>query len=187
MLTMSPRERERVMGRFGLLFQGSALFDSLPVWHNVAFGVLSRWSSVTRKAARELALEKLQAVGLGPDVADLSPAELSGGMQKRVALARAIACNPDVLCFDEPTTGLDPIMCGVIDDLIVRSVKSLGAVGLSITHDLASAQRIAHSIAMLYQGKIIWQGDPAKLFTSGNPYVDQFVHGRQQGPISVLM
>lgn len=176
--------RERVLRKFGMLFQGSALFDSLPVWQNVAFGLI-QGRGMDRDAAREVALDKLAKVGLGPEVAQLSPAELSGGMQKRVALARAIAADPEILFFDEPTTGLDPIMADVINDLIVERVKDLGAAALSITHDMASARKIADRIAMLYRGKIIWDGPVSEIDNSGNPYVDQFIHGRAQGPIQM--
>jgi phospholipid/cholesterol/gamma-HCH transport system ATP-binding protein len=179
--------RQLVRREMGMLFQGSALFDSLTVWENVAFalneGVGRR--RVARARSREIALEKLASVGLGPEVAELSPAELSGGMQKRVALARAIAPSPEILLFDEPTTGLDPIMADTINDLIVASVQKLGATAISITHDMASARKIATRIAMLYQGKIIWEGSAAEVENSGNPYVDQFVHGRSEGPIKM--
>jgi phospholipid/cholesterol/gamma-HCH transport system ATP-binding protein len=179
--------RERVRRKMGMLFQGGALFDSLTVWENVAFalneGVGRR--RIARAHSREIAIEKLNAVGLGEDVAELSPAELSGGMQKRVALARAIAPTPEILLFDEPTTGLDPIMADTINELIVSSVQTLGATAISITHDMASARKIATRIAMLYQGKIIWEGSAAEVDNSGNPYVDQFVHGRSDGPIQM--
>jgi phospholipid/cholesterol/gamma-HCH transport system ATP-binding protein len=179
--------RERLRHHMGMLFQGGALFDSLKVWENVAFalneGVGRR--RIARTHSREIAIEKLNAVGLGPDVADLSPAELSGGMQKRVALARAIAPSPEILLFDEPTTGLDPIMADTINNLIVSSVQTLGATAISITHDMASARKIATRIAMLYQGKIIWEGLAAEVENSGDPYVDQFVHGRSEGPIQM--
>ncbi len=178
------REREEVMHKFGMLFQGSALFDSLPVWENVAFGLL-QVKKVPRSEAKERAIEVLGRVGLPPAVADLSPAELSGGMQKRVGLARAIATQPEILFFDEPTTGLDPIMADVINDLIADAVRQLGATALSITHDLASARKIADRIAMLYQGKVIWQGPVGQIDDSGNPYVDQFIHGRADGPIKL--
>ncbi|KJS37677.1 MAG: ABC transporter [Rhodospirillaceae bacterium BRH_c57] len=181
---ISARERERVNHKFGMLFQGAALFDSLPVWENVAFGLI-QGSRMPRKQAREKAIEKLLAVGLKEDVADLSPSELSGGMQKRVGLARAIADEPEIIFFDEPTTGLDPIMADVINDLIVKCVKDLGATTLSITHDMASASKIADRVAMLWQGRLIWVGPASEVFTSGNEYVDQFVHGRAQGPITM--
>lgn len=183
---MSVRERERIMHKFGMLFQGAALFDSIPVWENVAFGLI-QGQRLGRSRAREIACEKLRAVGLGPDVADLYPAELSGGMQKRVGLARAIAETPEIIFFDEPTTGLDPIMADVINDLIVDCAKDLGAATLSITHDMASARKIADRIAMLYDGRIIWIGTPDEVFDSGNAYVDQFVHGRGQGPITMSL
>ncbi|MDE1146109.1 MAG: ATP-binding cassette domain-containing protein [Azospirillaceae bacterium] len=178
------RARERVMSKFGMLFQGAALFDSLPVWQNVAFGLI-QGQGMKRAQAREIAIEKLAAVGLGPDVANLSPAELSGGMQKRVGLARAIATTPEIIFFDEPTTGLDPIMADVINDLIVKCVRDLGATALTITHDMASARKISDRIGMLYEGRLIWQGPTDTIDTSGNPYVDQFIHGRAEGPIQM--
>jgi phospholipid/cholesterol/gamma-HCH transport system ATP-binding protein len=180
----SGRTREAVMKKFGMLFQGAALFDSLPVWENVAFGLI-QGHGVARRKAKDIAIEKLAKVGLGSDVAMLSPSELSGGMQKRVGLARAIAANPDIIFFDEPTTGLDPIMADVINDLIVDTVKDLGVSTLSITHDMASARKISSRIAMLYKGKIIWNGPTAQIDNSGNPYVDQFIHGRAEGPIKM--
>jgi phospholipid/cholesterol/gamma-HCH transport system ATP-binding protein len=179
---LSVDERERLMLKFGMLFQGGALFDSLPVWENVAFGLV-QGRGVPRARAREVALEKLAAVGLGAEVGELRPSELSGGMQKRVALARAIAAEPEIIFFDEPTTGLDPIMADVINDLIVQCVRDLGATAVSITHDMASARKIADRVAMIYQGKIIWNGPVASIDASGNPYVDQFIHGRAEGPI----
>jgi len=178
------RAREDVLRQFGMLFQGAALFDSLPVWENVAFGLI-QGHGVSRRKARDIAIEKLAKVGLGPDVAMLSPAELSGGMQKRVGLARAIAANPEIIFFDEPTTGLDPIMADVINDLIINTVKDVGATTLSITHDMVSARKIADRIAMLYKGKIIWQGPTSEIDRSGNPYVEQFIHGRAEGPIKM--
>jgi phospholipid/cholesterol/gamma-HCH transport system ATP-binding protein len=183
---LSSRERERVNRKFGMLFQGSALFDSLPVWENVAFGLLAR-KSISRAQARELAIGKLAQVGLGPDVANLFPAELSGGMQKRVALARAIAADPEIIFFDEPTTGLDPIMADVINNLIKKITREVGATALSITHDMASARKIAHRIAMLYQGRIIWAGTVADIDRSGDDRVDQFIHGRAEGPIQMAV
>ncbi len=180
----SGADRDALMGKFGMLFQGSALFDSLPVWENVAFGLIQA-RGMERQAAHAIALQKLASVGLGPEVQALLPAELSGGMKKRVALARAIAAEPEILFFDEPTTGLDPIMGDVINDLIVKCVRELGATTLSITHDLVSARKIAHRIAMLHDGKIIWQGPVAEIDESGNPYVDQFIHGRAEGPIQM--
>lgn len=176
--------REALLQKFGMLFQGAALFDSLPVWENVAFGLI-QGRGLGREKAKTIALEKLGAVGLGPEVGELRPAELSGGMQKRVALARAIAAEPEIIIFDEPTTGLDPIMGDVINNLIVKCVKDLGATAISITHDMASAHKIADRIAMIYKGRIIWSGKSTEIDQSGNPYVDQFIHGRAEGPIKM--
>lgn len=182
--SVSRREREMVMHKFGMLFQGAALFDSLPVWENVAFGLL-QVDRMGRDEAKQKAVETLAQVGLGADVAELSPAELSGGMQKRVGLARAIARRPEILFFDEPTTGLDPIMADVINDLIAHSVRELGASAISITHDMASARKIADRVTMLYKGELIWDGDVADIDASGNPYVDQFINGHADGPIEL--
>ncbi|HPQ50762.1 MAG: ATP-binding cassette domain-containing protein [Alphaproteobacteria bacterium] len=183
MIGSSTRAREEMMKKFGMLFQGGALFDSLPVWYNVAFGLI-HGKDMGKKDARILAIEKLESVGMGEAIADLYPAELSGGMQKRVALARAIATNPEIIFFDEPTTGLDPIMADVINELIGKCVKNLGATALTITHDMASAKKIADHIAMIHEGKIVWTGPVEDLEKSGNPYVDQFIHGRADGPIT---
>jgi phospholipid/cholesterol/gamma-HCH transport system ATP-binding protein len=176
--------REQLLQKFGMLFQGSALFDSLTVWENVAFGLVQA-RGIERDAAREVALAKLAAVGLGPEVSLLRPAELSGGMQKRVALARAIAAEPEIIFFDEPTTGLDPIMADVINDLIVKCVREVGTTAVSITHDMVSARKIADRIAMLHQGRIVWHGPTADIDRSGNPFVDQFINGRAEGPIKM--
>ncbi|MEX6723897.1 ABC transporter ATP-binding protein [Parapedomonas caeni] len=176
--------RRRVLDKFGMLFQGAALFDSLPVWRNVAFGLM-QGHGMKAKEAREVAIENLRRVGLNPDVADLKPAELSGGMQKRVGLARAIAAKPEIIFFDEPTTGLDPIMADVINHLIVERVRDLGATTITITHDMSSVRKIADRVAMLYHGKIVWEGPRAVIDDSGNPYVDQFVHGKADGPIQM--
>ena len=178
------RQREPMLRKVGMLFQGGALFDSLPVWKNITFGAAQRGHQLSRSSAREMAIDKLEAVGLKPEVADLLPSELSGGMQKRVGLARAIAANPDIIFFDEPTTGLDPIMADVINELIVSCVKKLGSTAVTITHDMASVRKIASRVAMLYQGKIIWDGPVSAIDDSGNPYLDQFVHGRAEGPIT---
>lgn len=175
--------RDVLMGKFGFLFQGGALFDSLPVWENVAFRLLNS-NKMPKKQAKEIAIEKLESVGLNAKVADLYPSELSGGMQKRAALARAVAAKPEIIFFDEPTTGLDPIMADVINDLIIKNSKELGATTISITHDIHSARRIADKIAMLYEGKIIWFGDVKDIDNSGNPYLDQFINGRSTGPIN---
>ena len=183
-LRMDRRTREQVRARIGMLFQNGALFDSLPVWENVAFGLLAQHKA-TRAEARQRATEVLASVGLAASVGDLAPAELSGGMQKRVGLARAIAAQPDILFFDEPTTGLDPIMGAVIDGLIVDCVKRLGSTAVAITHDMASAARIGDRAAMLHQGRIVWTGPAPDLQQSGNPVVDQFTHGRREGPIQM--
>ena len=177
-------ERERLMQKFGMLFQGGALFDSLSVWENVAFGLI-QGRGMERRAAREIALAKLASVGLGLEVAQLRPAELSGGMQKRVALARAIAAEPEIVFFDEPTTGLDPIMADVINDLIVKCVREVGTTAVSITHDMVSARKIADRIAMLHEGRIVWQGLTREIDHSDNPYVGQFINGRADGPIKM--
>ena len=174
----------RARRKMGMLFQGGALFDSLTVWENVAFGLIEN-KKMERKKAKTEAIRVLRQVGLAPDVADLYPSELSGGMQKRVSLARAIATKPEIIFFDEPTTGLDPIMADVINDLIIESAKGLGATALTITHDMASARKIADRIAMLYHGKIIWQGTVKELDKTDNPYVRQFINGSSQGPIKV--
>jgi phospholipid/cholesterol/gamma-HCH transport system ATP-binding protein len=176
--------RSQVMRKFGMLFQGGALFDSLRVWENVAFGPIQSDGMPTEQA-REVAIAKLGNVGLGPEIGELFPAELSGGMQKRVALARAIAREPEIMFFDEPTTGLDPIMADVINDLIVKCVSDLGATAVSITHDMPRARKIGHRIGMLYEGRLIWQGPVADIDCSGNAHVDQFIHGRAEGPIQM--
>ena len=182
--SLTGSEREQVTRKFGMLFQGAALFDSLPVWENVAFGLI-QVQRLARRDARDRAVEAMVQVGLEPDIAERYPAELSGGMQKRVGLARAIATEPEIMFFDEPTTGLDPIMGSVIDNLIIKIVRELGATALSITHDMASARRIADNIAMIYDGKIVWYGPVDAIDDSGNDVVDQFIHGRSQGPINM--
>ncbi len=181
---MRRADRAGLMRKFGMLFQGAALFDSLSVWENVAFGLV-QGRGMERAKARRIALEKLAAVGLSAEVGELRPAELSGGMQKRVALARAIAAEPEIIFFDEPTTGLDPIMADVINDLIIKCVREVGATAVSITHDMVSARKIADRIAMLHKGKIVWQGPADTIDASGNPFVDQFVHGHAEGPIQM--
>lgn len=177
------RNREAFLSQFGMLFQGGALFDSLPVWHNVAFRLRQGRGKLSKADAQELAIEKLRRVGLKPEVAFLHPAELSGGMQKRVGLARAIASNPEIIFFDEPTTGLDPIMAGVINELIREIVVDLGATAITITHDMSSVRAIADNVAMIHAGKVRWHGPVAEMETSGDPYLDQFIHGRAEGPI----
>ena len=180
--SMTHRELEKTRAKFGMLFQGSALFDSLPIWRNVTFALTQGRLQDSAKM-KKIAAENLERVGLDTRILNLRPNELSGGMQKRVALARAIAPRPEIIFFDEPTTGLDPIRADVINDLIVELVDDLGVTALTITHDMASARKIAHRVAMLYQGKIIWRGPRDRLYDSGNPYVDQFVQGRAEGPI----
>ncbi|MEM7767285.1 MAG: ATP-binding cassette domain-containing protein [Pseudomonadota bacterium] len=176
------KAREAMRGRIGMLFQSGALFDSLTVWQNVAFRLIHS-DKVGKAEAKGRAIESLRKVRLGASVAELRPAEISGGMQKRVALARAIISKPDLIFFDEPTTGLDPITADAINDLIIEQVKALGAAAVTITHDMASARKIADEIAMLYEGRIIWRGPASEIDTSGNAYLDQFVHGRADGPI----
>jgi len=177
-------ELDIVRQKFGMLFQNAALFDSLPVWENVSFGLIAG-AGLPRSEAKAKAREKLAEVGLRPEVAELFPAELSGGMKKRVGLARAIATDPEIVFFDEPTTGLDPIMGDVINDLIVSVVQHLGATALSITHDMASARKIAHRVAMLHEGRLVWDGPVAEIDTTDNPYVVQFINGRAEGPIQM--
>jgi phospholipid/cholesterol/gamma-HCH transport system ATP-binding protein len=179
-------ERDAFLARFGMLFQGGALFDSLRVWENVAFRLLRGRLKRPRAEARDIAVEKLRRVGLKPEVAELYPAELSGGMQKRVGLARAIAASPEVIFFDEPTTGLDPIMAGVINALIREIVTEMGATAVTITHDMTSVRAIADRVAMLHEGVIRWSGPAAGLDDSGDPYVEQFIHGRAEGPIAAI-
>ena len=179
-------DRDAFLARFGMLFQGGALFDSLPVWQNVAFRLMRGALKRPKAEAREIAIEKLRRVGLSPDVAEKFPAELSGGMQKRVSLARAIVAEPEIIFFDEPTTGLDPIMSGVINDLIREVVTEMGATAMTITHDMTSVRAIADTVAILHGGKIRWVGPVGQLDESGDAYVDQFIHGRPEGPIETL-
>ncbi len=183
---MTRGDRDAFLARFGMLFQGGALFDSLPVWQNVAFRLLRGRLKRPKAEAREIAIEKLRRVGLQPDVADKVPAQLSGGMQKRVGLARAIAANPEIIFFDEPTTGLDPIMSGVINDLIREIVTEMGVTAVTITHDMTSVRAIADHVAMLHDGQIKWTGPVAEMDASGDPYLDQFIHGRATGPIEAV-
>lgn len=179
-------ERDAFLARFGMLFQGGALFDSLRVWENVAFRLLRGTAKRPKAEARAIAIEKLRRVGLGPQVADLYPGELSGGMQKRVGLARAIAAEPGIIFFDEPTTGLDPIMSGVINDLIREIVVEMGATAMTITHDMSSVRAIADDVAMLHEGTIKWTGPVTEMDASPDPYVQQFIHGRATGPINAI-
>ncbi|KZB54700.1 ABC transporter ATP-binding protein [Thalassospira xiamenensis] len=184
MVGASRSTREDMLAHTGMLFQGAALFDSLPIWENVAFGLIEG-RGMKRKQARDIAIARLADVGLGSEVANMSPASLSGGMQKRVGLARAIATEPEILFFDEPTTGIDPIMGDVINDLIVKCTRELGACAMTITHDMASARKIADRVAMLYQGKIIWDGPVSEIDKADNPYLQQFVSGDIEGPLDL--
>ena len=183
---VTQADRDAFLARFGMLFQGGALFDSLPVWQNIAFRLMRGSLKRPKDEARDIAIEKLRRVGLKPDVADRFPAELSGGMQKRVSLARAIAADPEIIFFDEPTTGLDPIMSGVINDLIREIVVDMGATAMTITHDMTSVRTIADDIAMLHAGRIQWTGPVGDMDQSGDPYIDQFINGRADGPIEAI-
>lgn len=183
---VTKADRDAFLARFGMLFQGAALFDSLTVWQNVAFRLLQGKSRLPKPEARARAIEKLRRVGLKPDVADRYPAELSGGMQKRVGLARAIAADPEIIFFDEPTTGLDPIMAGVINALIREIVSEMGATAMTITHDMSSVRAIADTVSMLHDGVIQWTGPVTDMDQSGDPYVDQFITGRAEGPIEAV-
>jgi phospholipid/cholesterol/gamma-HCH transport system ATP-binding protein len=180
---VATADRDAFLARFGMLFQGGALFDSLRVWENVAFRLLRGATKLPKAEARAIAIEKLRRVGLKPETADMFPAELSGGMQKRVGLARAIAAEPEIIFFDEPTTGLDPIMAGVINELIREIVVEMGATAMTITHDMSSVRAIADRVAMLHDGVIQWTGPVSELDATPDPYVQQFIHGRAHGPI----
>ncbi|MCR9067523.1 MAG: ATP-binding cassette domain-containing protein [Rhodobacteraceae bacterium] len=179
-------DRDEFLARFGMLFQGGALFDSMTVWQNVAFRLLRGAQKRPKAEAREIAVEKLRRVGLTPDVADLYPSELSGGMQKRVGLARAIAATPEIIFFDEPTTGLDPIMSGVINELIREIVVEMGVTAMTITHDMSSVRAIADKVAMLHDGVIKWHGPVAEMDTAEDPYLRQFISGSAHGPIEAV-
>ena len=182
--SLDEKRMNEVRKKFGMLFQGGALFDSMTVWENVGFG-LRQQTRLSEEEIRRVASEKLALVGL-KNVEDLMPAELSGGMRKRVSLARAIAMEPEILLYDEPTTGIDPIMADAINDLIVQMKEKLNVTSIAITHDMKSAYKIADRIAMLYQGKIIEVGTPGEIRNSSNPMVQQFIEGRSEGPIKIL-
>ena len=183
---VTQADRDAFLARFGMLFQGGALFDSLPVWQNIVFRLMRGSLKRPKDEARDIAIEKLRRVGLKSDVADRFPAELSGGMQKRVSLARAIAAEPEIIFFDEPTTGLDPIMSGVINDMIREIVVDMGATAMTITHDMTSVRTIADDIAMLHAGRIQWTGPVGDMDQSGDRYIDQFINGRAEGPIEAI-
>lgn len=182
---LSPSKKSKIMDKFGFLFQGGALFDSLKIWENVAFRLINT-EKIHKEDAKAIAIDKLRVVGLNESVANLYPSELSGGMQKRVSLARAICTDPEIIFFDEPTTGLDPIMSDIINNLIIKSSKSVGATTITITHDINSARKIADKVALLYKGKIIWQGSVKEMDETDDPYINQFIHGRSKGPIKLL-
>ena len=179
-------DRNLFLSSFGMLFQNAALFDSLTVWKNVAFRLLQGSNKMSEKQAKDIAVEKLRRVGLSPDVAEKYPAELSGGMQKRVGLARAIAANPGIIFFDEPTTGLDPIMSVVINELIREIVVEMGATAMTITHDMSSVRAIADKVIMLHDGLVQWSGVIGDLEKSQNPYLNQFLNGNAEGPIEAV-
>ena len=182
-IDVTKTDRDTFLARFGMLFQGGALFDSMRVWENVAFRLMRGTKALPKTEARAVAIEKLRRVGLTPDKANLFPAELSGGMQKRVGLARAIAAEPEIIFFDEPTTGLDPIMSGVINALIREIVEEMGATAMTITHDMSSVRAIADRVAMLHDGLIRWSGPVSEMDAATDPYLQQFIHGRAEGPI----
>ncbi len=178
-LTMSQSERAKQMPKFGMLFQGGALFDSLNVADNITFG-LAQQKKLTKSEILDIATTMLGKVGLNSDVAFKYPNELSGGMQKRVSLARAICSQPEIIFFDEPTTGLDPIMAGIINDLIREIVTELKATSVTITHDMHSMYAIADTVAMLYQGKILWTGTTENIRDTDNEYIQSFITGKRQ-------
>ncbi len=175
--------RQRLISNFGMLFQGGALFDSLTIGQNIAFGLV-HGHRIDKREARKIAEEKIEAVDLDPRVIDIFPAELSGGMQKRAALARAIATNPKVIFFDEPTAGLDPIVSGTINALIRRCVSDLGASAITITHDIPSLRVIADRVGLLFKGELIWRGEIADIDKTDNPYMRQFIDGNPHGPFT---
>ncbi len=187
---LSQGARQKYMKKFGMLFQGGALFDSLPVWENVAFTLLQGTSKhgkiLGKKDAKDAAIDTLRSVNLAADVAERYPAEHSGGMQKRVALARAIAGQPEIIFFDEPTTGLDPITSSTINHLIKENVKNLGLTSVAITHDMGSVRAIADRVALLHNGRIQWQGPVGELDHADDPYVHQFIHGLRDGPMKIV-
>ncbi|WP_316354334.1 ABC transporter ATP-binding protein [Candidatus Trichorickettsia mobilis] len=180
--SMSSQTRFDIMKKCGFLFQNGALFDSLTVQDNITF-FAERLYQLSKSDKQSMAVDKLESVGLSEKILNFYPAELSGGMQKRVALARAICSNPEIIFFDEPTTGLDPIMANIINELIIKVRAELGATTITITHDLNSAAIIANDVALIYQGKIIWYGSKEEMEDADDPYLHQFVHGLTEGPI----
>ena len=180
---MSQKELFLARLKCGVLYQGGALFDSLNVIDNVSFGLVYGYG-MSQKEAYKIAMEKLESVDLDESVAKIYPAELSGGMSKRVALARAIATDPTIIFFDEPTTGLDPITSGTINDLIVKCTKEMGISAVSITHDINSLKHISDRVGLIFDGKIIWEGTNKELLTTDNPYVVQFINGNAEGPFT---
>lgn len=182
--TLRGEDYDEFLKQFGILFQRSGLFDGLPVWENIGFRLLQQ-PGATRQSVREQAAETLRSVGLSPDSADLFPAELSGGMQKRVGIARALAGNPPVLFLDEPTAGLDPIMSNVINNLILENVRNMGSTAIVVTSNLVTASRISDQIVMLHEGRAVWQGAAGDIETCDNPYVYQFWHKKKDGPIKM--
>jgi phospholipid/cholesterol/gamma-HCH transport system ATP-binding protein len=183
---LAASERDQMLRRFGVLFQRGALFDSLSVWRNVAFGLVEG-RGMAHPAARAIALDKLAAVGLDAGVAELLPAELSGGMQKRVALARAIATDPEIVLLDDPVAGLDPILTASVSNFIAAAVREMKATAIFISQDIECVRRIARHVAMIHDGRIVWHGPVEAVDRSGNPYVDQLVHGQSKGPIALAL
>ena len=183
---VSSEKSTLALSNIGMLFQGSALFDSLPVWQNICFKFLKGREKLSTMEAKSLAIQKLEQVGLNDEVANKFPADLSGGMKKRVALARAIVGNPEIMFFDEPTTGLDPIMTNTINGLIREIVDTMAVTALTVTHDISSVEQIADNVALLESGLIRWEGETKKLWETKDPYIYQFIYGKTTGPISVI-
>ena len=177
----SEAELNNIRRKFGLLFQAAALFDSLTVAQNVSFG-LERYRDLSPKELQKRVKETLAMVGLR-EIEQLMPHELSGGMKKRVGLARAIAYKPEIMLYDEPSTGIDPIRADAINELIIKMKQQFRITSVVITHDMTSAYKVADRIAMLYNGKIVTVGTPEELRKSDNQIVQQFIHGRAEGPI----
>ncbi len=182
------RDRKEIdYSRIGMLFQEGALFDSMPVWQNVAFRLMRGKNRLSPDEAKTLAITKLKRVGLGSEVTEKYPSELSGGMKKRVGLARAIASDPEIIFFDEPTTGLDPIRATIINNLIRGIVDESKATAVTITHDMESVRVISDRAALLHDGKIVWLSESKNLQDSDNPYLAQFVEGAAAGPMDIAV